>query len=247
MRKDMAKVVVERPRHGQSNRARRGRTQRARGGNESEGHELLVKRESIEAMHRDARKSFSDLLGPLRKFLGRRVGRRWDDVHSEMCAVLRGRSTTLQHILDHVKWFVAKDILFDERGKPIGAFGYPFRYNGLRPGQLYVDQKGFLRRLPFKARQRQQRATGAARLAEVITEALPTARLELRDGALWRVNQDTVTGAWCLRNAATARHAEIDHAMIFAQRGLGWELRSLLRSVKIESAYLPRLRELLAS
>lgn len=247
MRKDMAKVVVERPRHGQSDRARRGRTQRARGGDDSEDHEFLEKGESIEATHRNARKSFSDLLGPLRKFLGRRVGRRWDDVHSEMCDVLRGRSTTLQHIRDHVQWFVARDVIFDERGKPIGSFGYPFNYSGLRPGQLFVDQKGFLRRIPFKARQRCHRATGAARLAELITAVLPTARLELREGALWRINRDTTTGEWCLRNAATARHAEIDHAMIFAKRGLGRELRSLLRSVKIESAYLDRLRELLAS
>jgi hypothetical protein len=48
-------------------------------------------------------KSFTDLLGPLLRFLRSNVGRPWDAVYSEMSEHLDDRKTTGRHIFDHVE------------------------------------------------------------------------------------------------------------------------------------------------
>ena len=98
----MKKVVVERPR-GQSyvpNRKFGARLRYVPG----HDYEEQPKRVGISASYRDygySAKWFTDVLGPLKRFLEKNVGRTWNNVYSEMCASLDKRKATGKHIFDH--------------------------------------------------------------------------------------------------------------------------------------------------
>lgn len=100
MRSDMAKVIVERPRHSE------GRLLREKFLGDDEP--LLSK----VGMHRHARirgggKGLNENLAPLRRYLERQIGRRWDDIWSDICTNLKPTSTVQQHVRDHIPDFVA--------------------------------------------------------------------------------------------------------------------------------------------
>ena len=92
-------------------------------------------------------KEFSDLLGPLRQFLISRVGRKWDDVYSEIRERLNPNSTAQIHILSHVDDMVEPHVWIDESGQPHSK---PHaRWASLRGGEMYVHPlTGMLCRLP---------------------------------------------------------------------------------------------------
>jgi hypothetical protein len=99
MRKDMAKVIVERPRIKPWN-ARKGRRLDL---------EDLPALEGMRRGHawRGERKELNENLAPLRRYLAKQVGRPWDKVYSEIAAHLRVHSTVQQHVRDHLGDFVA--------------------------------------------------------------------------------------------------------------------------------------------
>jgi hypothetical protein len=100
MRKDMSRIIVERPRTGSGWR-RTGRT------------EALVDDDGTPLRQRAPRrksqrtKSLNENLAPLRRFLESNVGRPWAKVHSEIAENIRPTSTVQKHVLDHVSDFVA--------------------------------------------------------------------------------------------------------------------------------------------
>lgn len=105
MRKDMSKVIVERPRTGRSRAGLRpGRTRtlvdddgepiRAKGAREPKGRE-------------QRNKNFNETLNPLKRYLASNVGRPWNKVYSEISENLKPTSTVQQHVRDHVGDFVA--------------------------------------------------------------------------------------------------------------------------------------------
>ena len=96
MRSDMAKVVTEAPRRGH-------------GASSLKTAYTLRKDEYDADDHGSTRapcsmhdKSFSDVLGPLRGYLRKQIGRPWNNVYSEMCRHLDKRSLTGRHIWTHV-------------------------------------------------------------------------------------------------------------------------------------------------
>ena len=99
MRRDMARVIVERPRIRTRNE-RQGRACRP---------DDLPQRESIRRPHvlRRSEKSLNENLAPLRRYLERQVGRPWDNVYSEIAANLRVDNTVQQHLRDDIGDFVA--------------------------------------------------------------------------------------------------------------------------------------------
>jgi hypothetical protein len=99
MRKDMARVIVERPRIIDSI-PRKGR----RCPLDQEPKHLGMRRSQRE---RGGYKMLNENLAPLRRFLERQVGRPWDKVFSEIAARLRADSTVQQHVRDHLQDFVA--------------------------------------------------------------------------------------------------------------------------------------------
>src|SRR5438270_13646859 len=97
MRADMAKVIVERPRHG--SRMRKHKGQARRWGrtplDEYPRHDRMIGK----IVHT---KSLNEHLGPLRRYLARQVGRPWDKVFSEICANISLDSAVQVHVRDHV-------------------------------------------------------------------------------------------------------------------------------------------------
>lgn len=101
MRKDMYKVIVERPRRG--------------GGYRSEmpmpvDLDDSPKQEGLKRRHR-SRKWLNENLRPLERYLASQVGRPWDKVYSEICADIDRRNTVQQHIHQHLEDFVAVTVL----------------------------------------------------------------------------------------------------------------------------------------
>lgn len=140
MRPDMFKVIVERPRVG-------GRFHKDhRRGNCAIDDVPL--RQGMRHPHRDDAKSLNENLNPLRRFLYGQVGRKWDDVYSEICEYLKASSTVQDHVRSHIDDFV-------DRRCHIGPDGYLWatsRYG--RPDRvtygLYVDPTdGVLKQAPF--------------------------------------------------------------------------------------------------
>lgn len=129
MRKDMAKVIVTRPRILDS-AARKGRAVP----DEAQPKCVGLRRHVQE---RGGYKMLNETLAPLRRYLETQVGRPWDTVYSEIAANLRPTSTVQQHVRDHLWDFV-------------NPHRQPGRYGGYagRPWYepLYVDARGILRR-----------------------------------------------------------------------------------------------------
>ncbi|MGC3959666.1 MAG: hypothetical protein QM813_17525 [Verrucomicrobiota bacterium] len=122
MRPDMHKVVVERPRWnpGPSKKGRRANLP----------DELLPKFEGIKRPHRH-RKGLTDLLGPLKRWLQAQVGRAWNDVYSEACAVIKPDSIIRAHVKTHLLQFVERHTFMHEERVCVLEMGY--RGRGIVP------------------------------------------------------------------------------------------------------------------
>ena len=95
----MHKVVVERPRHGRSWATSKAPLKPPF--DESPRYEAMKPNHT-------RRKWFSDLLGPLRRWLQSQVGRPWNDVYSEACAVIKPDSIIRAHVKTHLLEFVER-------------------------------------------------------------------------------------------------------------------------------------------
>lgn len=107
MRKDMSKVIVERPRLGRgAAKLRRGRTRVVL---DDDGEPLRAGRggRAPERVKPIKTKALNENLAPLRRFLEAQVNRPWSKVFSEISANLKPSSTVQQHVRDHVSDFVA--------------------------------------------------------------------------------------------------------------------------------------------
>lgn len=109
----------------------------------SGGKELLPMRSPYKRMGRGG-KEFGENLGPLKKFLGSQVGKKWDDVWSEICQNLKSGKTIDDHVKEHIRWEVAIDTYMEDGTvfkKPSGLSIYQ--------GKLYVHPvSGVLKRMP---------------------------------------------------------------------------------------------------
>jgi hypothetical protein len=119
MRADMDRVVIERPRWGSGLRNHDVRGQRAawrsavaHGDFDGEATRVPM------VPRRGPTKVFSDLLGPLKRFLRRRCGRPWDEVYAEVRQRLRVDSLLQKHVLDHLADLVERRIVIGPDGGP---------------------------------------------------------------------------------------------------------------------------------
>jgi hypothetical protein len=111
MREDMFKIIVERPRHGWRGHPRcRGRL----AGDDDLPAKIGLKRHV--AVTRIRSKGLNENLTPLKRYLGRQVGRPWNDVYSEIAATLDTGHTVKQHVRQHLDDFVARKIAVDKDG-----------------------------------------------------------------------------------------------------------------------------------
>lgn len=111
----MHKVVVERPRRNPGVGKNRRRANLP--------EELLPKFEGIKRPHR-CRKAFTDLLGPLRRWLHAQVGRPWNDVYSEACAVIKADSVIRAHVKTHLLEFVERHAFMHKEKVCVLDIGY---------------------------------------------------------------------------------------------------------------------------
>jgi hypothetical protein len=179
----MARVVIERPRYHSSGRYHEVRPRDVT----RRDIETLGDLPHCEGMRRPhvRRKSLSDLLGPLRKFLVRQVGRPWDNVYSEICERISPNSTVQLHILGHIEDLIEIKVIVDTEGRlrrPPGRRWRSSAYLDDRPGLLYVDPRtGIIRRVP-EARSPLKRR---AKTANPEIKAVGPERELWRRGGIW--------------------------------------------------------------
>lgn len=147
MRKDMFKVIVERPRS--NSRWADSMSSRARERHElanvfkndwsdddvenSKGlsHELNT-HEPMKNRYNSS-KSLNENLSPLFRFLEKSVGRPWDEVYSEVREHLRMDSAVQLHVVQHLKWTIIEDTYIGEDGHV-----YSVQRNVYRSGALDI-------------------------------------------------------------------------------------------------------------
>ncbi|MFC4311765.1 hypothetical protein ACFPN2_21960 [Steroidobacter flavus] len=139
MRKDMYKVIVERPRHWKG-----GDSRAARRRDDHDGPTHLGMRVGY------GYRSLNENLAPLRRYLLAQVGRPWDKVFSEICAGIDRRNTVQQHIHQHIEDFIATRVAI--RDEELIDLSSPFRHAAEISQPLYVDPRTGLIRINKKYR-----------------------------------------------------------------------------------------------
>jgi hypothetical protein len=117
MREDMHKVVVERERHGSTRKSRKWGQRLAFVPDGDYDDQPKFASSARRRQYGYDHKWFSDVLGPLRRFLRSNVGRPWNKVFSELRQGLDIRKTTGLHIFDHLRRMVTTDCFIGEDRK----------------------------------------------------------------------------------------------------------------------------------
>lgn len=138
MRDDIAKKLTERARF-----AGYSSTDKGRRTTKGDDYENMPKQESMRIHHikNFEGKELNEYFPPLLGFLKSKVGHGWDNVYSEIAALLNPSSTIHKHVLDH---------LFNDFVElhPVFHNGLPYHHRGFGYGQVrnyYVDNQGILR------------------------------------------------------------------------------------------------------
>lgn len=141
MRKDMAKVIVERPRRGHADRYRPARNARK--------HDLSEEAPLAEGMRRPhimnyEGKQLNENLNPLRRLLASKVGHRWDDVYSEINEHVKVDNAVQAHVRQHLQDMISLTVHRDDFGQvwEKRRFGLML----LSKGDLYVDDDGVIKK-----------------------------------------------------------------------------------------------------
>jgi len=110
MREDMFKVIVERPRTGRSWASKsKLRYDKCEGRQRVSGHRLVSE-------YSGNVKHLNENLAPLKRYLHKQVGRRWNDVFSEICKHLDTGSTVKMHVREHLDDFILRKVRRAEDG-----------------------------------------------------------------------------------------------------------------------------------
>ena len=133
----MYRVIIERPRLCFDRGTDHRRAQRLRDDPESEPRFEPIRMKS---------KFLNENLAPLDRFLRSRVGRPWNEVHSEICAHIALRSAVQKHVLDHLRHMVYLRVEMVD-GQPCDVISRYRRGPIATPkGELYVcPETGILR------------------------------------------------------------------------------------------------------
>jgi hypothetical protein len=111
VRKDMFKVIVERPRRGADLRVNRSRL----AGEDDLPSRVGMKR--FRTLNRTNSKWLNENLAPLKRYLVKQAGRPWSKVFSEICENLDTDNTVKQHVRDHLQDFVVTKVAIGRDGE----------------------------------------------------------------------------------------------------------------------------------
>lgn len=189
MRKDMSKVIVERPRTGRSaGDLRAGRTRALL----DDDDEPLRARTPVRTKPLKT-KRLNENLQPLKRYLAANVGRSWNKVFSEISEHLKPTSTVQQHVRDHLEDFVA--VKTRMKAGVVMASGHYF--GGERTleddNRLYYvhPRTGLLKANPNRKTGAQKRrdklAAEAAERAKRMREIDAKTQAHLFDGVWWEI------------------------------------------------------------
>jgi len=140
MRRDMARVLVGRPRRGMRLRIKRRKLHQG----QLRWPENTLRREPMSRGR--GTKCLNENLAPLERYLRSQLGRPWDKVYSELSQRLRPTSAVQQHVRDHLADFVAVRTRL-EGGQVLGPGTWDQPMVLTRPGYgpaFYVDPRSGL-------------------------------------------------------------------------------------------------------
>ncbi len=166
----MGKVVIERPRKGSSQKSPKIRHFAGRIDAEGDYDGLSKLPSSPGKIYGFApkilEKSFTDVLGPLRRYLQKNVGRPWNHVYGEASGVLGKGGWGIEHVFeDHFVWQVDRKVYVGEDGKLLSRrWGAARKVTG-----FYVHPKTGLLRYAAAVRPKQgpmRKDTDRIRLAD---------------------------------------------------------------------------------
>ena len=141
MRKDMGKIVTEKPRHGSGLPNLKTRMSVKWKGDDAEYDIPSKASNSASRQYGYNKRTFTDVLGPLKRYVFKQIGRKWNDVYSEMCKYLDKRKVTHAHVFDHIYSWIALNVYKGRNG-----FYYEQPYSWM-VRDLYVDpQTGIIRK-----------------------------------------------------------------------------------------------------
>jgi hypothetical protein len=153
MRKDLAQLIVETPRHntGEFFKVHRRKAK--------QDLDLAPTKQGMRRPYLE-RKEFGDYLSPLKGVLRKNVGRPWDKVFSELNSALQGGGTVVEHVKVHLRGYIELSPVFIN-GKPHTTppyFAFGSGMEGPQPlnNTFYVDPHGILRHAKARPRKRQK-------------------------------------------------------------------------------------------
>lgn len=147
MRRDMGKIITERERHGSSNPSMKYRQSIRWQGFDADYEGPKRAKASSQGQYGFNHKEFTDVLGPIYRFLRSQVGRPWNKIYGEMCAVLDKRKVTHKHVFDHAMQYVERDRVYKGTDGLFYVKGrYTWKANDVPINGLFVDPRtGILR------------------------------------------------------------------------------------------------------
>lgn len=144
-------------------------------------------------------KEFSDNSNPIRGFVRKNVGRKWDDVFSEFCDIYDQRSVLTKHLFQHLKQYVERKLQIVD-GK-LGTYSKWCGFQSLESGwfDYYVDPRdGILKHNEYSVgyktiarKRRQQEAEEKAKVCKYINE---TTELHLLNGIWFEIKFELFEG-----------------------------------------------------
>jgi hypothetical protein len=151
MRKDLAKVLTEKPRSGSGSKNLKTRFHEKGfdSREEAENKYSLPKRGKMLMHNRDlgpwnTDKEFTDVLGPLRKWVEAQVGRNWDKVYSEIKSTFPNTNKQNHNLLDtHLLGYIHRNVRVEKGKKGRRVYTVKYYWDRKHPelhyGDIYVD------------------------------------------------------------------------------------------------------------
>ena len=247
MRKDMSKVIVERPRVG-------GKS--VRKGREPRDYDDYPQKESMSRRGPKRGYNGKDLnenLSPLQRFMEKQVGRPWNKVFSEICENIKVTSTVQQHVRDHVKWMVETKGLKKDGKKVLrhSRYSRSTDYMELRFGELYVDpDTGILCKYKLnKYTKTKNKDSMQSDLQRMLNEN--KSKFLVCEGYAYKLYPDH-NKEYTVKHKATAHHAELDVKRLIGFYRSSINLDNLIQvfnkhrnRFSSDCPYFARLRELI--
>ncbi|MDP3953946.1 MAG: hypothetical protein Q8Q06_00835 [bacterium] len=133
MKPDMAHLIVEKPRHGSYFMSGLKTRMRVDSRDQTLDDQSYPRRISHKGVLSRNRKSQNDRLSPLFRFLEKSVGRKWNEVYSEIVSAVSRKTLRGYHFFKHLEFFISHHTL---------DFSGPF----------FVDTEGILRMKKYPSR-----------------------------------------------------------------------------------------------